>query len=75
MSVVVTSVPDRMLNDMRVIGYVRTRPEESPAGMAAQEHAIRAGAAAREWELLDIVHDSGSPGDNVSRPLLAAASR
>lgn len=48
---------------MRVIGYMRVSTEEqgdSRAGLEAQEVAIRAEAAHRGWELVDLRHDVGS---------------
>lgn len=48
---------------MRVIGYMRVSTEEqgdSRAGLEAQESAIRAEAAHRGWELVDLRHDVGS---------------
>ena len=48
---------------MRVIGYMRVSTEEqgdSRAGLEAQESAIRAEAAHRGWELVDLRYDVGS---------------
>jgi len=71
-SVVVASVPDRVLDDMRVIGYVRRMADERDVGPDVRAAVIRAEAAAHGWELVDIVLDSGSSA-NLDRPLLAAA--
>src|SRR5262249_19471657 len=73
MSVVVTSVPERRLQNMRVVGYVRGDPVQPPAGRDAQGR-IRALAALRGWEVVAIIHDRDvrcpdSAGDGLAAAL------
>jgi DNA invertase Pin-like site-specific DNA recombinase len=74
MSVVVASVPERRLRNMRVVGYVRDGPVQPPPGQDAPEERIRALAATRGWEVVTVIHDQGarcpdSPGDGLAAAL------
>jgi Resolvase, N terminal domain len=71
MSVVVASVPDRILDSMRVIGYARSMADERDVGPDVRAAVIRAEAAAHGWELVDMVVDRGSSSE-LDRPLLVA---
>src|SRR5262249_4530832 len=74
MSVVVASGPERRLQNMRVVGYVRGGPVQPPLGRDAPEERIRALAALHEWEVMTVVHgrDVGcpdAPGDGLAAAL------
>jgi DNA invertase Pin-like site-specific DNA recombinase len=70
-SVIVASVPERRLENMRVVGYVRGSPVQPSPGRDAPEERIRALAAIRGWELVTVIHDQdvgcpGAPGDGLA---------
>jgi DNA invertase Pin-like site-specific DNA recombinase len=61
---------------MRVLGYVRVSTHEqgeSGAGLGAQRSAILAEAARRDWEMVDLLEDSGYSGRDFKRPAVMAA--
>lgn len=75
MSLIVASVPERRLQNMRVVGYVR---DGTAAGRDAPEERIRALASERGWEVLAVVHGagvrgSGCPGDGLAAALAVLA--
>jgi DNA invertase Pin-like site-specific DNA recombinase len=74
MSVVVASVPERRLQNMRVVGYVRGVPVQPLPGRDTPEERIRALAATRGWEVVTVIHDRyvrrpDSPGDGLAAAL------
>ena len=61
---------------MKVVGYTRVSLDEGGergVGLAAQKTAIVAEAAARGWQLIDVLEDAGYSGRDCNRPALAAA--
>lgn len=63
---------------LRVIGYVRVSTDEqaeSGAGIGAQRHALDLAAAARGWQVVDVIADEGESGAKSpeKRPGLASA--
>lgn len=60
-----------MTKGTRVIGYVRVSTAEqvaSGAGLEAQRAAIQREAAAKGWELVEIVEDGGYSAKDLRRP-------
>jgi hypothetical protein len=56
---------------LRVVGYCRVSTDEqasSDLGLAAQRAAIERTAAAKGWELVDVVVDAGASGKDLERP-------
>jgi DNA invertase Pin-like site-specific DNA recombinase len=61
---------------MKVVGYCRVSLDEQGergVGLAAQKSAIVAEAAARKWELVDVLEDKGYSGRDCNRPALTTA--
>ncbi len=55
----------------RAIGYVRVSTEEQAregVSIEAQEERIRALAAAKGWDMIEIIRDAGFSGKNLGRP-------
>lgn len=73
MSLIVTSVPDGMLENMRVVGYARSSIGELWADLDAQMTAIRRGVIARGWELTTVFYDGGLSRTEVIGNRLTAA--
>jgi len=73
MSVVVASVPERRLENMRVVGYVRGSPVQPSPGRDAPEERIRALAAVRGWEVVTVIHDGAARGFDPAGDGLATA--
>lgn len=56
---------------MKALGYARvstTEQADSGLGLAAQRAVIESTAAAKGWELVDVVVDAGASGKDIERP-------
>ena len=63
---------------MKVVGYTRVSLDEQGergVGLAAQRSAILAEVAARGWELVEVLEDSGYSGRDFNRPAVTTAMR